>query len=185
MKNLLIVLPLTLVASPVLAAEKGWNLANTDFVVLLGFLLFIAILVYNNVPGMLIGLLDKRSEDIKSELDEARALREEAQTILASFERKQREVQSHADEIVKTAKADAQVAADQAKKDLAASVARRLAAAQDQIASAEASAVKDVRDQAVAVAIAAAGDVISSQMSAANANKLIDNAIADVDSKLH
>ncbi|MEM8579191.1 MAG: ATP F0F1 synthase subunit B, partial [Pseudomonadota bacterium] len=61
----------------------------------------------------------------------------------------------------------------------------RLAAAQDQIASAEATAVKEVRDQAAAVAVAAAREVIAGQMSAAEANKLTDTAIDEVGAKLH
>lgn len=175
-----------MLASPAFAASGPFfSLKNTDFIVTLGFLLFIAVLFYFKVPSLLGGMLDKRAEDIKSELDEARALREEAQTVLASYERKQREVQEQAERIVAQAKDEAQKAAVQAKEDLAQSIERRLAAAQDQIASAEASAVKEVRDQAVVVAVAAAEDVITKQMSAADANKLIETGIAEVDAKLH
>jgi F-type H+-transporting ATPase subunit b len=186
MKKLFATLPAVLVASPALAASGPFlSLGNTDFVVILAFLLFVAVLVKAGVPGMLMGLLDKRADGIRSELDEARALREDARTVLASFERQQREVQAQADEIVKAAKADAELAAAQATKDLEDSVARRLAAAVEQIASAEAAAVKDVRDQAATVAIAAAKSVIAQQMTAAEANKLIDASIAEVDAKLH
>lgn len=175
-----------MLASPAFAASGPFfSLKNTDFIVTLGFLLFIAVLFYFKVPSLLGGMLDKRAEDIKSELDEARALREEAQTVLASYERKQREVQEQAERIVAQAKDEAQKAAVQAKADLATSIERRLAAAADQIASAEASAVKEVRDQAVMVAISAAEDVIAKQMSAADANKLIEAGIAEVDAKLH
>jgi F-type H+-transporting ATPase subunit b len=86
---------------------------------------------------------------------------------------------------VATAKEEAEAAAVQAKADIAASVARRLAAAQDQIASAEASAVKEVKDRAVVVAVSAAKEVVAKQMTAASANKLIDDAIAAVEAKLH
>ena len=134
---------------------------------------------------MIGGALDNRAEGIKSELDEARALHEEARSLLASYERKQREVQTQADAIVAAAKDDAALAAEQAKADLEKSIARRLAAAQDQIASAEASAVKEVRDQAITVAVSAANAVLAKQMTAAQANKLIDAAIADVGDKLH
>ncbi|MEN8917694.1 MAG: ATP F0F1 synthase subunit B, partial [Octadecabacter sp.] len=65
------------------------------------------------------------------------------------------------------------------------SVTRRLAAAEDQIESAKASAIRDVRNQAVSVAVAAAQDVIAKQTTAADANKLIDDAIAEVGAKLH
>ena len=68
-----------LAASPALAATGPFfSLRNTDFIVLLAFLLFLGILVYFKVPSLLVGMLDKRSEGIKTELEEARALREEA-----------------------------------------------------------------------------------------------------------
>lgn len=179
-------LTFALMATPALAAEKPFfSLANTDFIVLLGFLLFIGILIYFKVPGMITGLLDKRAEDIRAELDEARKLREEAQTVLASYERKQREVQSQADEIVAHARDEAALAAEQAKADIAASIERRLQAAEDRIASAQASALRDVRDSATEIAMAAAAEVIGKQMDAARADSLIDDAIATVDAKLH
>lgn len=186
----LVTLVAVLLAGPALAADEygGYgftSLFNTDFVVLIGFLLFLAILFYFNVPSLLGGLLDKRAEQIKADIDEARALREEAQTILASYERKQREVAEQSERIVAAAREDAAAAAEQAKEDLKASIARRLQAAEEQIASAEQSAVRDVRDRAVEVAIAAAAQVIAAQTTAAQANKLIDSAIADVEAKLH
>lgn len=173
-------------ASPAFAASGPFfSLGNTDFVVLLAFILFIAVLFKFKVPSMLGGMLDKRAEGIQSELDEARSLREEAQTILASYERKQKEVQEQADRIVAHAKEEAAVAADQAKEDLKVSIARRLAAAEDQIISAQASAVKEVRDQAITIAVSTANSVIASGMTATDGNKLIDAAIAEVDAKLH
>lgn len=185
MRKLATLLALT-AASPAFAASGPFfSLNNTNFIVLMAFILFILVLVKFKVPGLLGGMLDKRADGIQTELDEARALREEAQTILASYERKQKEVQEQADRIVEHAKSEAANAAELAKEDLKSSIARRLATAQDQIQSAQDSAVKEVRDQAITIAIGAAKDVIAKQMTAAQGNKLIDNAIADVDSKLH
>ncbi|MEL7093572.1 MAG: F0F1 ATP synthase subunit B [Pseudomonadota bacterium] len=180
-----------LMANPALAASKNpfsaefWKLSNTDLIVSIAFILFIAVLFYFKVPGMITKMLDDRAQGIQSDIDEARALREEAQSLLASYERKQKEVQEQADAIVAQAKTDAEAAAEQARADLKTSIARRLAAAEDQIASAEASAVKEVRDMAAVVAVQAAQDVIAKQMTAADGNKLIDAAIAEVDAKLH
>lgn len=185
MKKLSLLLALT-AASPAFAASGPFfSLKNTNFVVLLGFILFIAILLWKKVPAMMGRMLDARAEGIRNELDEARALRDEAQSILASYERKQREVQDQADAIVAQAKKDAEVAAEKAKGDLKASIARRLAAAEDQIESAEAGAVREVRDAAISVAVAAASDVVAKQMTATDANSLIDAAIAEVGEKLH
>ncbi|WP_324753116.1 F0F1 ATP synthase subunit B [Roseovarius sp. Pro17] len=174
------------VASPALAASGSFfSLSNTNFVVTLSFLIFVGFLIYMKVPGKIGELLDKRAAGIKSELDEARALREEAQALLASFERQQKDVQEQADRIVAQAKAEATSASEQAREDLQKSIARRLQAAEDRIASAEADAVREVRDRAIAIAISAARDVIAKQMNATDANKLIDDGIATVDAKLH
>lgn len=173
-------------ASPALAASGAFfSLHNTNFIVLLAFILFIGVLVYLKVPTTLGKMLDKRAEGIRDELNEARALREEAQTVLASFERKQKEVQAQADRIVATAKEEAAQAAEQAKADLEKSIARRMAAAEDQIASAQAAAVKDVRDRAITIAVAAAKEVMAKQLTASTGAKLVDDAIQQVEAKLH
>lgn len=178
---------LMLSAGPALAAgdKPFFSLANTDFVVTIAFLVFIGILLFFKVPGTVGNMLDKRSSGIKADLDEARALREEAKALLASYERKQKEVQAQADRIVANAKAEAETAAASARDEIAASVARRLSGAEEQIAAARASAIKDIRNQAVVVAVGAARDIIAKQMDAKGANALIDDAIAQVDAKLH
>ncbi|MEL7253441.1 MAG: F0F1 ATP synthase subunit B [Pseudomonadota bacterium] len=178
---------LTLIATPALAAgdKPFFSLFNTDFAVLIGFILFFSVLFYLKVPGLLGGLLDKRAEGIQAELNEARAVREEAQAVLAEFERKQKEVQDQADRIVATARDEAAEAAEQAKADLAVSIERRIKAAEDQIASAEASAVKEVRDRAINVAVDVAKEVVAKQITAAQGNKLIDASISDIETKLH
>ena len=173
-------------ATPAMAATGPFfSMGNTNFVVLLSFLLFIAVLVYFKVPSMIAGLLDNRATGIQNDLNEARALREEAQTLLASFERKQQEVTKQSERIVTQAREEAKLAAEAAKEDLKSSIARRLAAAEDQIASAQSAAIKEVRDTAIKVAIEAAKDVIAKQMTAADGNKLIDEAIGEVSTKLH
>ena len=176
-----------LAAGPALAAgdKPFFSLANTDFVVSIAFVVFLGILMYFKVPSLVGGMLDKRAESIKSELDEAKALREEAQALLASYERKQKEVQEQSERIVAAAKEEATNAAAAAKADIEKSITRRLAAAEEQIASAEASAVKEVRDQAITVAIGAAKDVIAKQMDAKSAGAMIDDSIAEVAERLH
>lgn len=162
-----------------------FSLYNTDLIILIAFTLFIGVLVYFKVPSILIGLLDKRADDIRADLDAARTLREEAQQVLASYERKSREMHQQAERIVETARKDAQDAAEQAKRDIEASVARRLQTAEDQIASAEQAALRSVRNRAASVAVAAAGDVIAKQMTDAEAGKMIQDGIAVVKDRLH
>ncbi|MEM8751763.1 MAG: ATP F0F1 synthase subunit B [Pseudomonadota bacterium] len=158
---------------------------NSTLVVALGLILFIALLFYLKVPGKITGMLDARAERIRKELEDARRLREEAQTLLASYERKQKEVEEQASQIVAAAKAEAERAAEQAQEEIKASVARRVRTAEEQIASAEAAAVKEVRDEAIAVAVKAAERAIAAGMSAKAGDALIDDAIKEVGAKLH
>ena len=160
-------------------------LYNTDFVVFLGFVIFIGVLFYAGAPRMITKMLDERAEKISNDIAEARALREEAQKILADYERKQKEVEELTADIVTKAKADAEANKVQAMQDLEVSIARRIQAAKDQIASAEASAMKDVRDRAIAVAVSAAADVLAQKMTSEKSDKLVDDAIATVQAKLH
>ncbi|NGQ93341.1 F0F1 ATP synthase subunit B [Rhodobacter sp. HX-7-19] len=178
---------LALAASPAFAAgdKPFFSLGNTDFVVTIAFLVFVGILIYFKVPGKIADLLDARAGQIKAELEEARTLRDEAKALLASYEKKQKDVLEQSERIVASAKEEAMTAAEQAKADLKAAIARRLAAAEDQIASAEASAIREVREKAIAVAVAAAGDVLAKQMTAEGAAASIDAAIQQVEAKLH
>ena len=134
---------------------------------------------------MLTRQLDQRAAGIKSDLDEARKLREEAQTLLASYERKQAQVQEQADRIVEQARDEARQSKEDAEADLERSIQRRIAAAEEQIASAEEGAMRSVRDRAISVAVAAAADVLKARMSDEEADRLIDTSIGKVGERLH
>ncbi|MEL7467627.1 MAG: ATP F0F1 synthase subunit B [Pseudomonadota bacterium] len=158
---------------------------NSTLVVGISLFLFLALLGYLGVHKLLGKMLDDRADGIRTELSEAKRLREEAQELFAEFERKQKAVEGQAQEIVAHAKAEAEAAAEKAKADLAVSIERRLKAADDQIALAESEAVKEVRDTAVSVAIAAAAQVLSERLGDDKAEGLVDSAIGDIGSRLH
>ena len=160
-------------------------LEDPEIVLMIAFTIFVALLLYLRVHKLITKALDDRSDRIREELDEVRRLREEAQATFAEFERQHRDVQGQADEIVAHAKAEAEQAAEGAKADLAASIERRLKGAEEQIAMAEANAVREVRDRAVQVAVAAAAEVMASRLSADKADALVDDAIKSVGEKLH
>ncbi len=160
-------------------------LNDTEIVVGIGFVIFVAVLIYYRVPGMVMRRLDARAVHIKAELDEARALREEAQSLLASYERKQKEVQAQAEDIVTAARSEGEKAAVAAKEDIRRSVARRLKTATDQIEAAEIAAVRQIRDRAISVAVAAAAEVMRERISPEETDRLIDASIEEVGTKLH
>ena len=158
---------------------------NSDFVVLVSFVLFFGVLGYFGVHRLIFDQLDKRADRIRNELEEARRLREEAQATFADFERKQKEVSAQAEDIVEHARAEAREAAERAKADVSESIARRLRAADEQIAMAEANAIKEVRDRAASVAVAAAAEILRERIGEQKAASMIDQSIETVGKRLH
>jgi len=160
-------------------------LAEPEFWVAVAFFGFVAIVLYYKLPGQITAALDKRAELIAHELDEARRLREEAQAILADYERKQRDAEKEASEIVALAKREAEILAEEARKKFEESIDRRASMARDKIARAEAQALDDVRTKTIEVAIAAAETLIDKKLTPAAAAKLIDKSITDLKGKLN
>ena len=144
------------------------------------FLIFVGILFYVKVPAMLTGALDDRSKKIADDLDQARQLREEAQALLATYERKQRDALAEAEEIIAHAREEALREAANAAAKLDEAIARRQQGALDKIALAEAQAEKEVREAAIEIAIGAATAVVAQQVQGERADALIDSATADL-----
>ncbi|HLO77783.1 MAG TPA: F0F1 ATP synthase subunit B [Magnetospirillum sp.] len=129
--------------------------------------------------------LDGRAAKIKARLDEAHKLREDAQEMLATYQRKQREAMKEAEEIIAHAKSEAERLSKQAAKDLEEALKRREAQALERISQAEAQALKEVQNVAVDVAINAARAVLTQSVSEAQKSALADAAIADLPRRFH
>src|SRR6185437_5250569 len=91
---------------------------NPLFWVLVAFLAFVAIVLYYRVPAAISRMLDERADGIRKELDEARKLREDAQALLADYQRKAREAENEAQTIIDQAKREAEALAADARKAL-------------------------------------------------------------------
>ncbi len=168
-----------------LAGGSGGLLSTPDFWVAVAFLTFIGALIYFGVPGMIGKALDDRADAIRKELDEARRLREEAQNLLADYQRKAREAEEEAKVIVDQAKREAEAVAAETRKALEESVARRAKQAEEKIARAEAQALGEVRGAAVETAMAAAEKIIQDRVSGGQSDQLIDQSIQDLRGKLN
>jgi F-type H+-transporting ATPase subunit b len=155
------------------------------FWVLISFLAFVGLVLYYGVPAMVGKMLDDRAEAIRKELDEARKLKEDAQALLADYQRKSREAETEAKVIIDQAKQEAEVLAADARKALAESVERRSKLAEEKIARAEAQALAEVRASAVDKAIVAAQELLRARASGATGDALIDQSIKDLKGKLN
>jgi F-type H+-transporting ATPase subunit b len=159
-------------------------LSNPETWVAAAFIIFVALTA--KPIGRAIGKgLDDRAAKIKAQLDEARALRDEAERLLAEHQRKQIAAVKEAETILARAREEGERLRRESTANLEAAFARREKMAIDKIAQAEAQAVADVRNQAIAVAIAAAAKLLSENIDAGKADALIEDSIRELDRKLH
>lgn len=129
--------------------------------------------------------LDARSERIRKELEEAQALREEAQKMLADHKRRQREALKDAEEIVEAARSEAKSLRDAAEHEIEGTIRRREQLAMDKIAQARKNAEAQLRQQAAELAVAAAGRLIASNLDESRQAALTDSSINEVGRKLN
>ncbi|HVJ53846.1 MAG TPA: F0F1 ATP synthase subunit B [Aliidongia sp.] len=159
-------------------------LRDPEFWVFVAFVIAIVLMVWKG-GGQVTSILDNRAQRIRTQLDEARRLREEAEAALAEYQRKQRDAMTEAQEIVKHAEAEAERVAQQAVIDLENAIKRREEQARDKIAQAEIRALAEVRAAAVDVAIDAVRVVLQESIDATRGAALIDQVIHELPQRLH
>ncbi|GJL93982.1 MAG: ATP synthase subunit b [Hyphococcus sp.] len=183
--------PAIMIAAAEEAAEAGAEhasgglLADTSFWVLVSFVIVIGIFARVGLHKMITAGLDKRAQNISDEINEARKMREEAQELLARYQRRQREAEDEAAAIVKQAKADAKNMAAEARDKINAQMERRTKAAEEKIARAEAQALSEVRGQTADLAVEAARTIIRERMDAGAQTAFADKAISGLRNKLN
>lgn len=160
-------------------------LFEAEFWVAVAFVMFVGVMIYFGVHRMIVGALDQRSARIRAELDEARRLKEEAQTLLFEYRRKQEAAEREAADIIAGAKAEADRLAAEAQTRVGEFLARRTKMAETKIAQAEAQALADVRAAAAEAAVAAAEKILTQSVKGKVADDLVTKGIADLKAKLN
>ncbi|MBC7282775.1 F0F1 ATP synthase subunit B [Hoeflea sp.] len=158
---------------------------DATFFALVGLIIFLGILAYVKVPAMLTGALDKRSDQIRNELEQAKKLREEAQQLLAEYQRKRKEAESEAKSILSAAEREASVLREEAKAKTEEYVTRRTAMAEQKIRQAESDAINEVRASAVDLAIAAAEKLIGSKVDSKASDELFKSSLGEMKTRLN
>lgn len=158
---------------------------DATFWAFVGLVIFLGAMVWIKIPSKIGSALDKRADAIRSELDEARRLREEAQALLSDYQRKRHEAEAEAEAIIAEASAEAErltVETNQALEEL---IARRSKAAEDKIAQAETQAISEVRARAADIAVAAAEQILSATVKDKVADDILSKSIDQVKAKLN
>jgi F-type H+-transporting ATPase subunit b len=165
-------------------ATQGFDVlafvADPAFWALVGLLAFLGLLIWKNVPAVVLKSLDDRADKIKAELESAQALRAEAEAKLVSVQQRQLEAEREAKEIVEAARREAEALTATAAASLAERLARRERLAEERIARAEADALREVRTAAIEAASKASADLLAEQTAGAGAQSALSAGIEDI-----
>jgi F-type H+-transporting ATPase subunit b len=156
-----------------------------EFWVAVAFVILMGLFAYLGVHRTVLQTLDRRSERIKAELDDARRLKQEAAKLLAEYEARRTSAEREAEDIIASARAEAERIAGEAKAKMEDFVVRRTKTAESKIALAEAQALADVRAAAADAAVAAASTILSQSVKGEKADELLAKGIAEVRAKLN
>jgi len=157
---------------------------HPTFWVAIAFVIFV-VLTYKPIRKATISALDAKIDSIRNDVEEAQRLREEAQAMLASYQRQQREATQEIEALMDRARAEAEAHAKASAEALAAALARQEQQARENIAHAETVAVQEIRNRAVSVAIAAATRLLEEKLAGDVGDALVARSIEALPERLH
>ncbi len=160
-------------AEPELLGLVPFQWVSLSMLVLL-LIAFFGAKVHKSITGM----LDSKIAAISASLNEAKALRAEAEALRAEYAAKIAGAEADAAAMLASARKEADAVVTKAEADTTAMIGRREQMAKDKIGAAERQAVADLRAQAAQTATAAATSLIAEKHDAAADRALADSVIA-------
>ena len=165
-------------------SKKIISLDNTDFVVLISFLIFVGVLVYFKVPAIVASFLDKRSADIQNEIDKASEILEEAKEILSSIEADHKRTSETIEQMVMTAKDRAGEEEEKAKKQIEELMKSKLISAEGQVKSNERKILEEIEARAIDLSIEKVRAKLSKSLSGNDYDKYFNASIQSIEKGL-
>ena len=165
-------------------SKKMVSLDNTDFVVLISFLIFVGILIYFKVPSIVGAFLDKRSNDIQSEIEKASEILEEAKKILSSIEADHIKTSETIGQMVETARSRAGEEEEKAKKNIEELMKNKLISAEGQVMSNERKILDEIEDRAIDLSIEKVKVKLSQSLSSSDYDNQFDASIQSIEKGL-
>ncbi|MCE2841690.1 MAG: hypothetical protein ACK44O_02175 [Novosphingobium sp.] len=161
------------------AAPEAFGLGPVTWVAL-AMTVLILVAIWKKVPAMITGGLDSSIAEIRKQLDEAKALRAEAEALRQEYADKIASAEQDAAAMLEHAKSEADAIVAKAEADTKALIKRREKMAEDKIAAAERGAIAELRAKAANAAASAARQLIAANHNAKADKSLVDEAIGGI-----
>jgi len=178
MANLILLAQLSAGAAHEAAEPAAFGVLPAPWIVAAAMAVLLLIALFLKVPSAAAKGLDSSIAEIKKQLDEAKALRADAEKLRAEYATRIAGAEAEAAAMVGHAKGEAQAIIAKAEADTAATIARREKIASDKIEAAQRAAIAELREKAAQAATSAAQGLIASQYTAKADKPQVDAAIA-------
>jgi F-type H+-transporting ATPase subunit b len=147
-------------------------------------LVILIALIFRPLSRIVVSALDNHTAKVRAELDGAKRLREEAQSLLANYQRQQVSGEDQARTIVEHARAETERQMERHRAELEASLKRRTEQVMGRIAQEEARALQELRTYAATLAVRTTERLLREQVDGPRAQALLDGAIQQIGRKL-
>ena len=164
--------------------KKMFSLDNTDFVVLISFLIFVGVLIYFKVPSIVAAFLDRRADNIKNEIEKASEILEEAKKILSSIEADHIRTSETIEKMIETAKTRADEEEEKAKKHIEELMKNKLISAEGQVKSNERKILEEIEKRAIDLSIKKVRVMLSKSLSGRDYDKHFDASVKSIENGL-
>ena len=148
---------------------------------LVAFIIFVAIAIYLKAPSLIGKLLDEQIERVKKELSDAIELKEEANALLAEYERKKEDAEKEAEIIVANAKERAKNYEQSALAKSEEIIKRQEAQSVEKINQAEIQAMSKIRKSIIEKSIDSAEKLVSEKISTKKSDQIFTDSLKDLD----
>ena len=165
-------------------SKKMFSLDNTDFVVLISFLIFVGVLIYFKVPSIIAKFLDERSDGIKNEIERASEILEEAKQILSSIEADHIKTTETIEQMVMTTRDRARDEEEKAKKHIEELMKNKLISAEGQVKSNERKIIEEIEQRAIDLSVEKVRVKLSRSLSGDDYERYFTSSIKSVEKGL-
>ena len=157
--------------------------ADPQFWVAVSFVLFIAV-IFNPVRKILISSLDAQIKEIKSKIDEAENLKNEAQKTLSELKNRESEVEKEIKELKINSEKKIVELKELYSKKLSEQIEKRKILAENKIEQLVRDTNISIKNYITSVAIEATKNILQNNLTNENKSNLINESIKDLDTVL-
>tara|TARA_Y100000817_G_scaffold271426_1_gene230032 strand:- start:72 stop:569 length:498 start_codon:yes stop_codon:yes gene_type:complete len=152
---------------------------DASFWVAISFLIFIGILIYFKIPNKIISSLEQIIKDIKTQLDNAEKLKEEAKAILSQNENKLNKSTSEIKNLIKKANSEAEARTLKTNDEFHKLMEIRKKNAEERIRQMKDQALKDIKNASVKIAIDSVEKLMQNSLDKTKLDKIYNESIEE------